>query len=77
MRAMASSPAAGENRQTHGKVDVRQRADDAKSLVLAAIGNLIDDGKAEWGRTASGETELRLSTGEVFELGEGSVTRVG
>ncbi|WP_246675353.1 hypothetical protein [Mesorhizobium sp. B2-3-4] len=73
---MASSPAAGETRQIHGKADVRRHMDDAKSLVLAAIGEWVDDGKAEWSRTASGEIELRLSTGEVFVLGEASVTRI-
>ncbi|WP_246707397.1 hypothetical protein [Mesorhizobium sp. NZP2077] len=49
---------------------------DAKSQVFAAIGELVDDGKAEWRRTASGEIELRLLSGEVFVLGEVSVTRV-
>jgi len=43
---------------------------------LAAIGELVDDGKAVVSRTASGEVELRLLSGEVFVLGEVSVTRV-
>ncbi|WP_244730812.1 hypothetical protein [Mesorhizobium sp. 113-3-3] len=49
---------------------------DAKSRVLAAIGELVDSGKAEWSRTATGEVELRLLSGEVFLLGEVAVTRV-
>ncbi|WP_352633874.1 hypothetical protein [Mesorhizobium sp. M0496] len=43
---------------------------------MAAIGELVDGGKAEWSRTATGEIELRLLTGEVFVLGEIFVTRV-
>jgi len=42
----------------------------------ASTGELVDDGKAVWSRTASGEVELRLLSGEVFVLGEVSVTRV-
>ncbi|WP_244571359.1 MULTISPECIES: hypothetical protein [Mesorhizobium] len=49
---------------------------DAKSRVLAAIGELVDAGKAEWSRAATGEVELRLLSGEVFLLGEVTVTRV-
>ncbi|WP_280948959.1 hypothetical protein [Mesorhizobium sp. LNHC252B00] len=43
---------------------------------MAVIGTLVDDGRAEWSRTATGEIELRLWTGEVFVLGEIFVTRV-
>lgn len=71
MRTMARSSTAGANSQI-----ANDAAIDAKSQVLAAIGELVDDGKAEWRRTASGEVELRLSSGEVFVLGEVSVTRV-
>ncbi|WP_352696545.1 hypothetical protein [Mesorhizobium sp. M0152] len=43
---------------------------------MAAIGKLVDSGKAEWSRAATGEIELRLLSGEVFLLGEVFVTRV-
>jgi hypothetical protein len=43
---------------------------------MTAIGQMVDDGKAEWSRTATGDIELRLLTGEVFVLGELAVTRV-
>ncbi|MBZ9854248.1 hypothetical protein LB566_10570 [Mesorhizobium sp. CA13] len=75
MRATARSSITGANSQISGSVAVR-RAEDAKSLVMAAIRELVDAGQAEWNRTASGEFELRLLTGEVFLLGEMSVTRV-
>jgi hypothetical protein len=71
MRAMARSSTAGANRQI-----AVSHPEDAKLQVLAAIVELIDAGKAEWNRNASGEVELRLLSGEVFVLGEISVTRV-
>ena len=74
MRAMARSPTTDATSQTrNGAVTSRQ---DAKARVMVAIGQLVDDGKAEWNRTATGEIELHLLTGEVFLLGEVSVTRV-
>jgi hypothetical protein len=74
MRAMARSPTTDATSQTQA-AGSRQTAD-TKSRVMAAIGQMVDDGKAEWSRTATGEIELHLLTGEVFLLGEVSVTRV-
>ena len=76
MRAMARSPAIDANVRIRNAAAVGPRAQDAKSLVMAAIGALVDDGKAEWSGTATGEIELRLLTGEVFLLGDVSVTRL-
>jgi hypothetical protein len=76
MRAVAGSrDSTGGNSQPRDDAAARRRAH-AKSQVMAAIGELVDDGKAEWDRTASGEIELRLLTGEVFLLGEVSVFRL-
>lgn len=71
MRTMARSSTASANSQI-----ANNGAEDSKSLVLAAIGELVDGGKAEWSRTATGEIELRLLSGEVFLLREVSVTRI-
>ncbi|BCG79424.1 hypothetical protein MesoLj113b_29660 [Mesorhizobium sp. 113-3-3] len=71
MRTMARPSAARAQSQ-----NANGAAIDAKSRVLAAIGELVDSGKAEWSRTATGEVELRLLSGEVFLLGEVAVTRV-
>ncbi|MCH4554797.1 hypothetical protein ACVILI_005021 [Mesorhizobium sp. USDA 4775] len=71
MRTMARPSAAGANIEIANGAAI-----DAMTQVLAAIGELVDDGKAVWSRTASGEVELRLLSGEVFLLGEVSVTRV-
>jgi hypothetical protein len=76
MRAMARSPESSTDATSQTQSAGSRRAPDAKSLVMATIGALVDDGKAEWNRTANGEIELRLSTGEVFLLGEVFVTRV-
>ena len=75
MRAMARSSTAGANSQTPNGAAI-SRADDAKSQVLAVIGELVNAGKADWSRTETGEIELRLLSGEVFVLGEVAVTRV-
>ena len=75
MRAMARSPITDANSQAHNGSRPK-RVDDAKLLVMVAIGQMVDDGKAEWSRAATGEIELRLLTGEVFLLGEISVTRL-
>ncbi|MBZ9998367.1 hypothetical protein [Mesorhizobium sp. BH1-1-4] len=70
---MARSSTAAADSQVANGTAVRE---DAKALVMAAIGMLVENGKAEWSRTATGEIELRLVSGEVFVLGEASVTRV-
>ncbi|MER8576607.1 hypothetical protein NKH19_30345 [Mesorhizobium sp. M1338] len=64
------------NSQTRNGEVTSRHAQDAKSRVMVAIGTLVDDGRAEWSRTATGDIELRLLTGEVFLLGELAVTRV-
>lgn len=71
MRTMARSSTSDANVRS-----AVNPAEDTKSLVMAAMGELVDGGKAEWNRTATGEVELRLVSGEVFVLGEVSVTRV-
>ncbi|MBZ9707756.1 hypothetical protein LB543_13590 [Mesorhizobium sp. ESP7-2] len=74
MRAMARSSSTGANSQIANGEAVNR--EDAKALVMDAMGELVEDGQAEWGRTATGEFELRLMSGEVFVLGEVSVRRV-
>ncbi|MBZ9797715.1 hypothetical protein [Mesorhizobium sp. ES1-4] len=74
MRVMARSSTTSANSQAANRAAVGQEK--AKALVMAAIGALVEDGKAEWNRTATGEIEMRLMSGEVFVLGEVSVTRI-
>ncbi|RWC23789.1 hypothetical protein [Mesorhizobium sp.] len=74
MRATARSPTTDATSRTQAAGS--RSAEGSKLLVMAAIGELVDDGKAEWSRTTTGDIELRLLTGEVFVLGEFSVTRV-
>jgi len=74
MRAMARSPTT--DAKTRNVAAASPRTQDAKSLVMTAVGQMVDNGKAEWNLTTTGDIELRLLTGEVFLLGEISVTRV-
>lgn len=53
----------------------RLHADPAKALVMSSISELVGRGHAEWRTLRNGDVELRLATGEVFLLGERSVTR--
>ncbi|WP_245476008.1 hypothetical protein [Mesorhizobium sp. M7A.F.Ca.US.006.01.1.1] len=71
---MARSPSTDATSETEAAGS--RRVPDAKSRVTTAIGQLVEDGRAEWRRTATGDIELRLLTGEVFVLGEMFVTRV-
>lgn len=51
-------------------------ADVARAIVMAEITRLVEDGDAVLVTFESGRLELRLRTGEVFYLGEKTVTRV-
>ena len=50
--------------------------DPAKALVMSSIAELVNRGCAEWNTLASGDVELRLPGGEIFVLGDQSVTRI-
>jgi hypothetical protein len=54
----------------------RVYADPAKALVMSTIGHLVSDGFAVWSLLANGDVELRFLTGEVFLLGDTSITRL-
>ena len=76
MRAMARSSTTDATSPTRNGAAVSRDTEHAKSMVMAAISELVDDGKAKWTRTPTGEVELRLLSGAVFLLGELFVTRV-
>ena len=50
--------------------------DMVKSLVMAELARIVVEGDATMAALESGALELRLATGEVFHLGEATVTRV-
>jgi hypothetical protein len=50
--------------------------DAAKALFMAKVARIVEDGRGEIARLDSGTLELRLVTGEIFHLGEQSVTRI-
>jgi hypothetical protein len=48
----------------------------AKARVMAELARLVAEGRASMATLESGTLELRLSTGEVFHLGDKAVTRI-
>ena len=48
----------------------------AKAFVLSEIGLQVKAGGTEWGVLGNGDIEVRLSSGEVFHLGETIITRI-
>ena len=50
--------------------------DVAKALVMAELARLVDEGDAVMATLENGTLELRLATGEIFHLGEETVTRI-
>src|SRR3954468_3460298 len=53
-----------------------EEPDVAKALVMAALARSVEEGGAVIATLESGTLELRLATGEIFHLGEGTVTRI-
>lgn len=47
-----------------------------KALVMAGVGRIVEDGDAVLIALQSGVLELRLLSGEIFHLGEKTVTRI-
>lgn len=50
--------------------------DVARALVMAELARLVDEGDAVMATLEAGTLELRLATGEIFHLGEETVTRI-
>lgn len=57
-------------------IAARLHADPAKAAVMAHFGRLVGAGLAEWHLLGSGDVEVRLASGEVFHLGDDTVTRI-
>jgi hypothetical protein len=54
-----------------------EAADSSKQFVMAEIARIVEDGDASIVTLDSGAVELHLATGEVFHLGDETVTRIG
>jgi hypothetical protein len=50
--------------------------DAAKALFMTEVTHIVEDGCGEIATLKSGVLELRLATGEIFQLGEHAVTRI-
>jgi hypothetical protein len=48
----------------------------AKALVMAEFARLIEEGRAVVATLEAGTLEICLATGEIFHLGEETVTRI-
>jgi hypothetical protein len=62
-----------------GRVPDRGRSEGpnlAKALVMAELTRIVAQGDAVTAMLESGALELRLATGEIYHLGEETVTRV-
>ena len=53
-----------------------ENPDVAKTLVMAELARIVEEGAAVIATLESGTIELRLATGEVFHLGDKVVTRI-
>lgn len=60
----------GENRASPGDADV------VKAIIMAKLPHIVSKGGAVTETLESGIVELRFATGEIFHLGEKTVTRI-
>jgi hypothetical protein len=57
----------------------RSRPEDvaaAKALFMTEVAHIIGEGRGEITRLESGILEFRLGTGEIYHLGDWSITRI-
>jgi hypothetical protein len=47
-----------------------------KAVIVAEFARLVEEGRAVMAMLEAGTLEIRLATGEVFRLGEETVTRI-
>ena len=50
--------------------------DAAKAMFMTEVARIVEEGRGELASLESGTLELRLATGEIFQLGEQSITRI-
>jgi hypothetical protein len=50
--------------------------DTAKALFMVEVARIVEEGRGKVATLESGALELRLANGEIFHLGEQSVTRI-
>jgi hypothetical protein len=60
----------------HDRRTLHASMDPAKALVMCSIAELVNRGRAQWSTLESGDVELRLPSGEIFVLGDQTVTRI-
>ena len=50
--------------------------DAAKALFMTEVARIVEEGRGELTRLESGMLELRLATGQTYQLGDQSITRI-
>jgi hypothetical protein len=65
-----------EDKAGNDSLALHASVDPAKALVMSSIAELVNRGCAEWSTLESGDVELRLPGGEIFVLGDQTVTRI-
>jgi hypothetical protein len=51
-------------------------SDAAKTMFMTEVTRLVEEGRGDLVKLESGTLELRLTTGEIYHLGERSITRI-
>lgn len=76
MNSEPSTIPGSEAEAGHDGLALHASMDPAKALVMASITELVNRGCAQWSTLESGDVELRLPGGEIFVLGDQTVTRI-
>ena len=53
-----------------------EELDTAKALFMIEVARIVEEGRGELVTLESGTLELRFATGEIYHLGEQSITRI-
>jgi hypothetical protein len=53
-----------------------EELDTAKALFMIEVARIVEEGRGELVTLVSGTLELRFATGEIYHLGERSITRI-
>jgi len=76
MAGHTSDAASNAKRPKPSRLSSGEETTLAKAYVLRWFADLIEEGVAQIKRSADGESELRLATGEVYRLNRNTVRRI-
>jgi hypothetical protein len=76
MAGQTSDAASDAKGSTPPHIPSGQQTTPARAHALRSFASLVEEGVAEFRRSADGESELRLATGEVYRLDRNTVRRI-